>query len=443
MRSRPLPDLTQGIPSTLDAEMEAQSRQSDPRSLNITEKPGSDGGRGGDIPKYEHVSSVEQKRVRFAQIAYTVLFSTILGTIIWEGRNWETEEDEKRHPEAPSGWALGSFYKRVKARMSETSAYYTEPTFPKLLPDPDPVWARPYTLVLSMEDLLVHSEWSREHGWRMAKRPGVDYFLRYLSSYYELVIWTDSSIAIGQQVYAKLDPYRVVLWPLFKEATKYENGEYIKKRQDISYLNRDPSKVIVLDTKPSHVKTQPENAIILPPWTGQPGDKDLVSYIAFLEYCASMNYKDLREVLKSFEGEHIPTSYARREAAIREKVRKQQPTAQGAKPRKSFFSSLSGGAGGQLIGPDGTELPTYAEASRQGKTYMDMVRERGQKQYEILEKEIRENGEKWLKEMADEEKKQQDEAMKSMKSSFTGFIPFFGSNRDESTNNRGEQGRSS
>ena len=30
----------------------------------------------------------------------------------------------------------------------------------------------------------------RQHGWRTAKRPGVDYFLAYLSQFYEVVIFT-------------------------------------------------------------------------------------------------------------------------------------------------------------------------------------------------------------------------------------------------------------
>jgi import inner membrane translocase subunit TIM50 len=82
--------------------------------------------------------------------------------------------------------------------------------------------------VLSLEDLLVHSEWTREHGWRTAKRPGVDYFLRYLSQYYELVIFTSLPSTSADPVIRKLDPFRVVMWPLFREATRYENGEYIK-----------------------------------------------------------------------------------------------------------------------------------------------------------------------------------------------------------------------
>lgn len=74
-----------------------------------------------------------------------------------------------------------------------------------------PSHQKPYTLLLSLDDLLVTSTWDvsssivlcrpfthyrvkylsqRQHGWRTAKRPGVDYFIAYLSQFYEIVIFT-------------------------------------------------------------------------------------------------------------------------------------------------------------------------------------------------------------------------------------------------------------
>jgi import inner membrane translocase subunit TIM50 len=228
---QPLPDLTQGIPSTIEFEMRENAKRD---SLNLTEaeepaQTSSSGGRGkGELPASAYISSSERKRLRFANYMYASFAAfAVIGTIYW-GRNWETEEEEKAHPEAPSGWAIGLMWNRAKARLGDQLNYYSEPAFPKLLPNPDPIFERPYTLVLSLEDLLIHSEWSREHGWRMAKRPGVDYFLRYLSQYYELVIFTTQPWAVADPVIRKLDPYHIVTWPLYREATLYEKGEYIK-----------------------------------------------------------------------------------------------------------------------------------------------------------------------------------------------------------------------
>ena len=191
-------------------------------------------------------------------------------------------------------------------------------------------------------------------------------------------------------------------------------------------LNRDPKKTLIIDTDPSHTKLQPDNAIILPPWQGKVASKDLVSLIPFLEYCATMDFGDLRDVLKSFNGKNIPQEYARREAIWREKQQKAMAEQIKKRPKRSLglLSALAGPSPNQLVGPDGKPLPSLSEAMAEGKTYQDVVRERGQKQYEMLEKEIKENGEKWLKEMADDEKRMNEEAMQGMKKSVFGwFLP--------------------
>ncbi|KAL8637599.1 MAG: hypothetical protein Q9228_005140, partial [Teloschistes exilis] len=141
-----------------------------------------------------------------------------------------------------------------------------------------------------------------------------------------------------------------------------------------------------------------------------------------------MGISDTRDVLKSFANTHIPTEYARRENIAREKFRQQYAEETGARSNRSnrsssSSSSSSGGilsrlgftsSAGRMVAPDGSPEESLSEAYAAGKTYMDQVRERGQRAYEVLDKEIRENGEKWLREMAEEEKKMQDEAMKGM-----------------------------
>lgn len=192
--------------------------------------------------------------------------------------------------------------------------------------------------------------------------------------------------------------------------------------QDLSYLNRDLSKVIIVDTDPAHVKLQPGNAIILPKWTGDPADRDLVALIPFLEYVATMGLTDTRTVLKSFEGKHIPTEFAAREAVARRKFEEQMSKERGQRPHrlgKGLLDTVMGGRGG--AGADSFEQ-SAAEAFEQGKMLQDYIRERGQKQYEMLEKEIQENGEKWLKEMATEEEKMMEEHTKGMKTSVAGFL---------------------
>lgn len=225
-----LPDLTQGIPSTIDYELNSKAR-GQRLDLDVTGDSEASGGSGrgrGELPASAYISSSEKKRDMVANYMYAAFAIFSATGYVYLGRNWESDEEERRHPDAPSGWSLGGMWSRAKARLGGQLAYYHEPAFKKLLPDPDPSFERPYTLVVSLEDLLIHSEWTREHGWRMAKRPGVDYFLRYLSQYYEIVLFTTVPWAIAEPVVRKLDPFHIITWPLYREATMYKDGEYVK-----------------------------------------------------------------------------------------------------------------------------------------------------------------------------------------------------------------------
>lgn len=238
-----LPDLRGGIPTTLEYEMaqkeagkkpvageEAAETQAEGAEGAEAEAAagGSGGGRKkGQLPDSAYVSSTEKRRQKMANWAFIASGLALVGGTVYLGREWDEEEIEKHH-DIPNGWGLGLWWKRAKARMTGTVSYYQEPAFEKLLPDPDPSFERPYTLCISLEDMLVHSEWTRDQGWRLAKRPGVDYFLRYLSQYYEIVLFTSVPFANAEPIVRKMDPYRFIMWPLFREATKYKDGEIVK-----------------------------------------------------------------------------------------------------------------------------------------------------------------------------------------------------------------------
>lgn len=200
--------------------------------------------------------------------------------------------------------------------------------------------------------------------------------------------------------------------------------------KDLSYLNRDLSKVIIIDTNAHHVRKQTENAIVLDPWKGESGDKELVGLIPFLEYIHTMQYADVRKIIKSFDGKHIPTEFARREAIARREFNKQLE--QRPKKKPSGMGALGNMLGlkpsnmSMTVGPEGEQNPS--EAFAEGKMLQDIARERGQRNYQLLEKEIRENGEKWLKEEAEAMEKAQQEAMSSMMGSFSGW---FGSGKGD------------
>lgn len=155
-------------------------------------------------------------------------------------------------------------------------------------------------------------------------------------------------------------------------------------------------------------------------WNGDPKDKTLVALIPFLEYMAGMGVEDVRTVLKSFDGTFIPVEFAKREKAMRERFEKDLAEEQKKRPKLGMGSLASALGLKSQRTLDGEQSPSDGLA--QGKMLWDQIRERGQKNYEMIEREIRENGEKWLAEMAAEEEKARQEQMAQMKGSFTGMF---------------------
>jgi len=437
MPKGPLPDLRQGIPSTFDFEFggkqqpkaedadKIRDEQPDLTEGEATQAGGAGGRRGGEEREYsqkDYETSLDRRRALMANYLFLAAIAGAVGAGAYFARPFASSEEVPAgfDPEQSSGWSPASMYARVRGRMGSQLGYYTEPSFPKLLPTVPDNQRQPFTLVLSLEDLMIHTTWDRKNGYRTAKRPGIDYFIRYLSQYYELVLFTSVPIAMADPVIKKLDPYHFIMWPLGREATKYEKGEYLK---DLEYLNRDLSKTIIIDTHAPHVKNQPENAIVLPKWKGDPKDpnvKDLVGLIPFLEYVATMGTDDVRTVIKSFEGTAIPEEFARREGLAREKFNAQLAEQRAKAPKRSlgamFGNSLgikAERAGGMMLG-DGQSV---AEGLAQGKMLSDQIREQGQKQYEHLETQIREHGAQWLKEEEEEQKKMMEAQVKEMKGS--------------------------
>jgi len=420
---KPLPDLTQGIPSTLDAELRQASRRgrASQESLNITEEAADPqspehSDRGGDgLPRSSYVSSSDRRRSKLTRYFYVGLGLGAVSYGLYMGRDW-TEEEAEVHKDISNGYTPGLIYQRAMARFGGTMSYYKDPVTKKLLPDAqlmDPNMP-PFTLVVGLEDVLVHSEWSREHGWRIAKRPGLDYFLKYLSPYYELVIFSSQPSFTVDQIHRKIDPYQMV-YPLYREMTVYEDGGYVK---DLSYLNRDLKKVVVVDSDPHAVRKQPENAIILPKWTGDPKDTTLIDLIPFLENLANLGYQDTREVLKSFEGKNIAEEFDRRQKLLRERFEAQQ--AEKRKHRKGSGFSLGSIFGSKPKAQDGMQSIHDAEA--EGKMYSDIIRDRGHEMYQRLNKHLEVEGPKIVAEREAMEKKMQDEAMASMKSGMFGWV---------------------
>ncbi|XP_075234117.1 mitochondrial import inner membrane translocase subunit TIM50-C-like [Lycorma delicatula] len=195
------------------------------------------------------------------------------------------------------------FFKRMLREIDYYNKMMSQPVTDKLLPDPlsPPYYQPKYTLILELTDLLTHADWTYQTGWRFKKRPGVDKFLELVTMpLFELVVFTSEQSVAAYPLLEVLDPNGYIMYKLSKTSAEFSDGHYVK---NLDCLNRDLSKVIVVDWNENAVKFHRNNALIIPRWTGEDDDTTLVDLAVFLRTIAASNIDDVREVL-SFYGKY-------------------------------------------------------------------------------------------------------------------------------------------
>lgn len=118
------------------------------------------------------------------------------------------------------------------------------------------------TLVLDLDETLVHSTYSREPnsafkilvdvGSKMtlyvSKRPHVDGFLKEMGKIFEIVVFTAGVSEYANPLLDKLDVRGVIAGRLFREHCTIVEDFYVK---DLSRLGRDIDKTLIIDDFPA------------------------------------------------------------------------------------------------------------------------------------------------------------------------------------------------
>lgn len=133
-------------------------------------------------------------------------------------------------------------------------------------------------------------------GWRFKKRPGVDQFLEQLGRLFEIVVYTADHGMTVFPVLDALDPNGFIMYRLVRDATHFVDGHHVKS---LDKLNRDLSKIIVVDWNPHSTKFHPENAFNIPRWNGNDDDTTLYDLTAFLK--SKLSVKVFVQVVKLFK----------------------------------------------------------------------------------------------------------------------------------------------
>ncbi|OQE14261.1 hypothetical protein PENFLA_c039G03476 [Penicillium flavigenum] len=131
------------------------------------------------------------------------------------------------------------------------------------------------------------------------KRPHCDEFLRKVSKWYKLVIFTASVQEYADPVIDWLEQERKYFQGrLYRQHCTFRNGAYIK---DLSSVEPDLSKVMILDNSPMSYIFHEDNAIPIEGWINDPTDNGLLHLVPMLE--ALQYVTDVRALLALRRGE--------------------------------------------------------------------------------------------------------------------------------------------
>ncbi|KAG6890257.1 hypothetical protein C0992_002523 [Termitomyces sp. T32_za158] len=130
--------------------------------------------------------------------------------------------------------------------------------------------------------------------YHVYKRPFVDFFLRTVSGWYTLVIFTASMQEYADPVIDWLDAGRGILDHRFfrDSCTQLPNGSFTK---DLSIVEADLSRVCLVDNSPVSYRVNEANGIPIEGWTHDPSDEALLDLLPVLD---SLRFtSDVRRVL--------------------------------------------------------------------------------------------------------------------------------------------------
>ncbi|GAA6005128.1 hypothetical protein JCM11491_002586 [Sporobolomyces phaffii] len=183
----------------------------------------------------------------------------------------------------------------------------------------------PKTLVLDLDETLIHStsrptSFSGGRGARRSvpkglkttmvevvldgrstmytvyKRPWVDFFLRKVSSWYTVIIFTASLPEYADPVIDWLDGGDgrggLIGGRLFRKHCLAKNGTYVK---DLTVVDQDLAKVCLVDNSPVSYAINQANGIPIEGWINDPNDECLLDLLPMLDSLRFTN--DVRRVL--------------------------------------------------------------------------------------------------------------------------------------------------
>ncbi|TKW24819.1 hypothetical protein SEVIR_3G075000v4 [Setaria viridis] len=170
------------------------------------------------------------------------------------------------------------------------------------------------TLFLDLDETLIHSQTDPPPArfdftvrpviggqavtFYVAKRPGVEAFLRAAAESFEVVVFTAGLQEYASLVLDRLDPSgEVFAHRLYRGACRDAgDGRLVK---DLAATGRALDRAVIVDDNPNAYALQPENAVPVAPFVDDDNDQELQRVMAFLDVAAE--YEDTREAIRYYQ----------------------------------------------------------------------------------------------------------------------------------------------
>ena len=180
----------------------------------------------------------------------------------------------------------------------------------KLLLPPKPHNLTKKTLILDLDETLVHSSFTPFekndivlevdiegviYNIYVLVRPEAELFIKTVSQFYELVIFTASISKYASPLLDILDKEKNIKYRLYRDQCTFINGIYIK---DLKKCNRSLKDLIIVDNSPIAYTFDSDNGLPIKTWIDDPDDRELMKLVPILEFLSKV--KDVRKFIDQF-----------------------------------------------------------------------------------------------------------------------------------------------
>ena len=180
----------------------------------------------------------------------------------------------------------------------------------KLLLPPKPHDLTKKTLILDLDETLVHSSFTPFekndivldvdiegviYNIYVLVRPEAELFIKTVAKFYELVIFTASISKYASPLLDILDKEKNIKYRLYRDQCTFINGIYIK---DLKKCNRSLKDLIIVDNSPIAYTFDSDNGLPIKTWIDDQDDRELMKLVPILEFLSKV--KDVRKFIDQF-----------------------------------------------------------------------------------------------------------------------------------------------